>query len=139
MKTLQKFLLLSVSLFAVAAVAQQNPPHQGKGDEQGPRRMPSVEDQTKNLTEKLGLTDDQQPKVKAIVEDTHSQMMKIMQDENMAREDTMAKMRTLHEAASAKVNALLTDDQKKKFEDMQKEMREHMRQRQQEGGDNHPK
>jgi Spy/CpxP family protein refolding chaperone len=137
MKTFQKLVLLAVCMLAVGAFAQQNPPAQGGGDDQGrPRRgMPSVEDQVKNLTEKLSLTDDQQAKVKTILEDTRSQMMKAMQDDSMSREDKMAKGRSLREASNGKIRDLLTDDQKKKFDDMQKEAQERMRQRQQGGGD----
>jgi protein CpxP len=135
MKTIRKITLLAVCALAAAAFAQNAPPPQGAPPEgQGHRRgMPSVEDQVKHLTEQLSLTDDQQAKVKTIVEDTHSQMQTIMQDESASREDKMAKARTLHETAMGKVRELLTADQKKKFDDMQKEMQDHMHQRQ--GGD----
>ena len=94
--------------------------------------MPSVEDQLKNLTEKLSLTDDQQAKIKPILEDSRAQMQKVMQDDSMSREDKMAKGRTLREASNSKIREVLNDDQKKKFDDMQKEMQER-RQRQQSG------
>jgi Spy/CpxP family protein refolding chaperone len=120
-------------MFALGALAQQNSPAQGGGDQQGRRRgMPSVEDQLKNLTEKLSLTDDQQAKIKPILEDTRGQMQKLMQDDSMSREDKMAKGRTVREAGNAKIRDILNDDQKKKFDDMQKEMQER-RQRQQSG------
>lgn len=132
MNTIKRITLLAVCALATVAFAQQNPPPQGGGgNNQGHRRgMPSAEEQVKNLTEKLSLTDDQQAKVKTIIEDTHSQMQKLMQDESLSREDKMAKARSLHEAASGKVRDVLTDEQKKKFDDMQKEMQDHMRQRQ---------
>ena len=137
MKTIRKIALLAVCALATAALAQQNPPPQG-GDDQGRRRgMPSVEDQLKGLTERLGLNDDQQAKVKTILEDTRSQMGKIMQDESMSREDKMAKGRTLREAGNAKIREVLTDEQKKKFDDLQKEMQE--RRRPPSGGDSNPK
>jgi len=141
MNRIRKITLLAACALATAAFAQQNPPppQGGPGDGQGHRRgMPSAEEQTKNLTEKLSLTDDQQARVKTIVEDTHSQMQKLMQDESLTREDKMAKARSLHETAMGKVRDILTDDQKKKFDDMQKEMQDHMRQRQG-GGDGPPK
>ena len=140
MKTIRKIMLLAVCALATAALAQQNPPPQGGGDDQGRRRgMPSVEDQVKGLTERLGLNDEQQAKVKTILEDTRSQMGKVMQDESMSREDKMAKGRSLREASNAKIREVLNDEQKKKFDDMQKEMQERMRQRQQGGGDSNPK
>jgi periplasmic protein CpxP/Spy len=139
MKTIRKISLLAVCALAAVAFAQQNPPAQGGGEDQGRRRgMPSVEDQVKGLTEKLSLTDDQQAKVKTILEDTRGQMQKVMQDESMSREDKMAKGRSLRETANGKIRDVLTDEQKKKFDDMQKEMQER-RQRQQSGGDSNPK
>jgi hypothetical protein len=133
MKSIKTILLFIVCMFTLGAFAQQNPPAQGGGDQQGRRRgMPSVEDQLKNLTEKLSLTDDQQAKIKPILEDTRGQMQKLMQDDSMSREDKMAKGRTVREAGNAKIRDILNDDQKKKFDDMQKEMQER-RQRQQSG------
>ena len=141
MNTFKKLILLAVCMLAVGAFAQQNPPAQGGGDDQGrPRRgMPSVDDQVKTLTEKLSLTDDQQTKVKAILEDGRSQTTKIFQDDSMSREDKMAKIRTLREAGNTKIREVLTDDQKKKFDDMQKEAQDRMRQRQQGGDSGNPK
>jgi len=134
MKSIKTILLLIVCMFALGAFAQQGPPPQGGGDQQGRRRgMPSVEDQLKNLTEKVGLTDDQRAKIKPILEDARTQMQKVMQDDSMSREDKMAKGRTMREATNSKIREVLNDDQKKKFDDMQKEMQER-RQRQQ-GGD----
>jgi len=138
MKTIRKIMLLAVCALATAALAQQNPPPQGGGEDQGRRRgMPSVEDQLKGLTERLGLNDEQQAKVKTILEDTRSQMGKVMQDESMSREDKMAKGRSLREASNAKIREVLTDEQKKKFDDLQKEMQE--RRRPPSGGDSNPK
>jgi periplasmic protein CpxP/Spy len=136
MKMIRNITLLAVCALATVALAQQN---QGGGENQERRRgMPSVEDQLKGLTERLGLNDDQQAKIKTILEDTRSQMQKVMQDESMSREDKMAKGRSLREAGNGKIREVLTDEQKKKFDEMQKEMQERMRQRQQ-GGDSNPK
>ncbi|HKV94060.1 MAG TPA: Spy/CpxP family protein refolding chaperone [Candidatus Angelobacter sp.] len=141
MKTIHKLFLLAVCMLAMSAFAQQNPPAQGGNDGQGHHRrgMPSVDDQVKHLTEQLSLTDDQQSKVKAIVQDTHDQMTKLMQDESLSREDKMTKARSLHEAATGKIRDILTDEQKKKFDDMQKEMQEHMHQRREGGDSSNPK
>jgi len=52
----------------------------------------------------------------------------------MSQEDKMAKGRALRETANGKIRDLLTDDQKKKFDQMEQERRDRMKQRQQ-GGD----
>ncbi len=51
----------------------------------------------------------------------------------MSREDRMAKMRSMHDEAMAKVRTILNDDQKKKLDEWQKEMHEHNHKNEQEG------
>jgi periplasmic protein CpxP/Spy len=117
------------------AFQNQNPPPPQRGEGGGQRRgMPSVEDQVKDLGEKLQLTDGQKTKVKAILEDQRTQMQNLMKDDAMSREDSMTKMRSLREAADGKIRDILNDDQKKKYDQILQERRDRMRQRQQ-GGD----
>ena len=71
------------------------------------------------LTAALDLTADQQTQVKAIFETTHAQAKAVSDDTTLSQDDRMAKMKELHEAAFAKVRALLTPDQQKKFDEMQ--------------------
>jgi len=97
----------------------------------------SPADQVKELTEKLSLTDDQQGKIKTILEDIRDQMQKIRADDSLSQEDKMGKGRALRETANGKIRELLTDDQKKKFDQLEQERRDRMRQRQ--GGGEPPK
>lgn len=127
-------LFLAACLLAGAAFAQ-NPP---AGDQGGQRRgMPSVDDQLKNLTERLSLTDDQQAKIKPILEDQRTQMQALMKDESLSPDDRRTKGRSIRESTDTKIRDVLTDDQKKKYDAWQQEMRDRMRQRQQ-GGNNPP-
>jgi periplasmic protein CpxP/Spy len=144
MKKLRSVMLLSTFLFALGAFAFQsgsgqdaNQGHgQGQGQGQG-RGMPSVDDHVKLLTEKLDLTADQQAKIKTILEDQRQQMDAIRKDDSLSREDKMSKARALREASQAKVREILNDDQKKKLDQLEQEMRDRSRQRQ--GGDSNPK
>ena len=146
MKTSKITALLCTALFAVgmSAFAMQGPPDQGQpdqggdgqqhqggqGQQRGERRgQPSVDDILKDLTQKLNLSTDQQSKIKPILADTHKQMESIHQDDSIAREDKMEKMHALHDAATAKIRGVLTDDQKKQFDKMEQERREHTQQR----------
>ena len=115
-------LLLGLTAFA----QQQNPSGQAQpsGDQgQARHAMPSVDDQLKNLTDKLSLTADQQAKIKPILQDTQTQAQAVMKDSSLSQDDRRAKMRSLHESSSAKIRDVLNDDQKKKFDDWQQEMR----------------
>ena len=143
MKQIKMIVLAAVCLLAVAAFAQQsNPPAQppaGADQQQGQRRGPmSVDDQLKNLTDRLSLTADQQAKIKPILEDRNTQMQALMKDQSLSQEDRRSKGRTIQESTTGKIRDVLTDEQKKKYDEMQQEMRDRQRQRQG-GGDSNPK
>lgn len=97
------------------------------------RKMPSPEERaernTAQLTKKLNLTTDQQAKVKAIYLDQAAAMTKARTESKGDREGMMAKMKTMNEENDAKINALLTDDQKKAYSEWQTERRENMKNR----------
>jgi protein CpxP len=141
MKLTRTFVLLATSLLGAAAFAQQNPappPPNGADQPQGQRRgMPSVDDQVKMMSDRLNLTPDQQTKVKPILEDQRTQAQALRKDESLSDDDRRNKMRTLRESTNSKIRDVLTDDQKKQFDEMQQQMRD--RGRQQPGGDNPPK
>ncbi len=135
------FLAAAVLMFSLSALAQdpQGPGEGGRGD-RGGRRMPSVEDQTKDLATTLKLSDDQTKQVRVILQDQQDQRQKLMQDQSLSFEEKMPKMRELHETASGKIRALLTDDQKKQYDEMEKERQERRQHRkgQQPSGDATP-
>ena len=78
------------------------------------------------MTKHLGLTPDQVTQVKAIDQDGRTQMMAVHEDTSLAPADKHAKMKAIHEGQTAKVRAILTDDQKPKFDAMLAREREHM-------------
>ena len=82
------------------------------------------ESRLKMLTEKLDLTDDQQAKLKPILEDESTQMKTLHEDTSLAPEDKKAKMKELHESSTEKINAVLTPDQQSKWKQMKQEMME---------------
>lgn len=127
MKTLQYLLLLLAFATPAALLAQDNPPPPPAGGQgQMAHHMPSVDDQLAHLSSKLSLTDDQKPQVKTILQDQQDQMSALMSSNSGSRQDMHAKMRDIHEKSNAKIRAILTDDQKAKFDKMQSERRGRM-------------
>jgi SET domain-containing protein len=60
------------------------------------------------------LSSDQQEKIKPILQDLHNATVKLFQDENMSRDESLSKVRDSRFSADKKIRALLNDDQKKK-------------------------
>ena len=108
----------------------QDAPRNGGGP--GGRRGNQVE----FLTKKLNLTPDQVTQVKAIDADAATQMKALHEDTSVAEPDKRAKMMDIHKTSQDKIRALLTDDQKTKFDALQAQMRE--RRENHGGGDGPP-
>ena len=122
---------LSFGLGTALAQDNQEPPPQGPapgmGEHMGRHPMPSVDDQLKHLTRKLSLSDDQQAKLKPILEDQRKQMEQIHNDSSLSRQDRFSKMRDLHSSTDSQIKAVLNEDQQKKFDQMREEQHRHMR------------
>lgn len=107
----------SMLLIAPAMRAQQTAQtgEPAKGTPQGVV-LPDVGDQLKVLTQKLDLSVDQQPKVKAILQELHDASLKLTQDERASNEELLSKVRPLRMNADKEIREILSDDQKKKLD-----------------------
>jgi protein CpxP len=131
-----------IALIALPVMAQDPaappPPPQGQAGPQhghgGPGGMRG--NQVDFLTKKLNLTPDQVTQVKAIDDDARKQFMALREDTSVAGADKRTKMMDIHKASQDKIRALLTDDQKTKFDALQAQMRE--RREDHGGGDGPP-
>jgi Spy/CpxP family protein refolding chaperone len=83
------------------------------------------------LTKKLNLTPDQVTQVKAIDADSMTQAKAVQDDTSIAKADKHAKMMDIHKASQDKIRAILTDDQKTKYDAMQAEKQAKMKERKQ--------
>jgi periplasmic protein CpxP/Spy len=95
---------------------QAGPRHGGQGGMRG--------NQVEFLTKKLNLTPDQVTQMKAIDDSTRQQMMALRSDTSLTPDEKKPKMTAIHQASQDKIRALLTDDQKTKFDALQAQMRE---------------
>jgi Spy/CpxP family protein refolding chaperone len=93
----------------------------------GPRGMMDPGRRADRMKHELNLTDDQTAQVKSILEDGRTKMEAIHSNSSLSRDDRRAQMMSIHKAQDDRIEALLTPDQKTKFEAMQEQMRERMR------------
>jgi periplasmic protein CpxP/Spy len=125
---------LGMTAFAQDQTTPSTPPPM-----HGPRgQMINPDQQLEHLTKALNLTSDQQAQIKPILTNQQQQMMQLHQDQSLSREDKMAKGKSLHEDTTSKIEAVLTPDQKQKYEAMQQKMQERMQERMQGGGGTPP-
>jgi Spy/CpxP family protein refolding chaperone len=115
--------MLTLGMAASAALSQENGAQLGQGDH-GRGRM-DAEGQLKHLTEALDLTTDQQAQIKPILAARDQQRQQIFADQSLAEADRHTKMKAIQDATHGKIEAVLTDAQKQKFDAMQEKMHGH--------------
>ena len=76
------------------------------------------------MTKRYKLTPDQQSQIKPILQDEQQQMQSMRTETSSSREDKRAKMQSMHQASTQKIEAVLTDEQKQKFDADQQKMQE---------------
>jgi protein CpxP len=104
----------AAALTAAPAMAQGG----GGGGQGGGRAMMTPDQQVERLNAALTLTADQQTAIKAILEQSMKDNMALRDDTSLSQDDRMAKMRVIRDAQTAKIKALLNDDQKAKYDAM---------------------
>jgi Spy/CpxP family protein refolding chaperone len=97
----------------------------------------SVDSQLKNLSAQLNLTEEQRAQIKPILEDERQQLL--MKDDSLSREDRITNKQRIRERAGSKIRDLLNDEQKTKFDQLEKERRARMNSRKENSGGESPK
>ena len=126
---LKKYVLVLVAAgaFSIAAPlasaqdSQSNdqaapPSQENGGHHHGP---PDPARRTAELTKRLNLTSDQQPKVLAALQSENSQMESLHQDSSLSQPDRRAKMMEIRKTTDSDIRALLDSTQQKKWDEMQ--------------------
>ena len=95
----------------------------GMGGHRGGHMM-DPDQRLAHMTKRYKLTADQQSQIKPILEDEQTQMQAMRADSSTSRDDKRAKMMSMHQASTQKIEAVLTDEQKQKFEADQQKMQQ---------------
>src|ERR1700685_3799966 len=97
--------IVSIPMFAIAALAQQSTAQPRSATQDS---LPTVEEQLKVLNEKLDLTAVQQAKVKPILQHLHDATQNVIEDQNLSRDERLAKVRPERQAADKKIREILS-------------------------------
>jgi periplasmic protein CpxP/Spy len=87
------------------------------------RGMPSVQERLDRMTEELKLTDEQKPKVKAVLEASDKKRQELVGDSAVPQEQRREKMQALMEEQNKKLKEILTPEQYAKWDKMRGSMR----------------
>ena len=89
-----------------------------KDAKKGGKRGFSVEQQMERYTTQLSLTDEQKPKVEAVLKESFKKRQEIFNDSSIERSQMREKMQPIMEEQNKKMKAILTEDQFKKYQEM---------------------
>jgi hypothetical protein len=112
-KRLSLIALAAVLSLALPVLARQSPANAA---------VAPVDQHLKMLADKLDLTADQQDKARPILQEMHDDSEKIMDDKSLSHDEAMARMHPVFMKADKALREFLTDDQKKKLDEMEQQM-----------------
>ena len=116
---LATFLTLTLTAVAQQANAGGGP---AKGSPGGHHAVvPAAEVQLKFLAKELDLNSQQQEKMNPILQELHDSTMKLVQEPKMPHHEYVSKLRDARYGADKKIRAILTDEQKKKLDQVEQE------------------
>ena len=92
-------------------------------DKKGGKRGMSSDQLMEKYTEQLSLTDEQKPKVKAVLEDSGKKRREIFRDSALDQQQKKEKFQGTMEAQNKKMKEILTADQYKKYQEMNEKMK----------------
>ena len=96
------------------------------------RMLPEPEVQLKRLTKGLQLTAEQQKQIRPMLKEEYTSLKAIRQDENLSPKQIQAKVEALRTETIAKIQTVLTPEQKEKHDLVSKEIRANKQKRMQE-------
>ena len=120
MNVLKRSVLTLALVAGVSAPVVFAQPPGAPAGEKGERRGPSAADRFKEISEALGLTEEQKTQIKPIVTEEAAALAAIWQDKSLSREASREKAKAVRDSFGAKIEALLTPEQKTKWEGLKK-------------------
>lgn len=118
------FPMKRLSLLAVATAALLPLTFVSAQQQGGPRMRMSIDQRLAMMKSKLSLTDDQVAKLKSIFEAQKAQLDPIFQDKSLTPEQKREKAKPIMDAGKAKVDEVLTPEQKAKRDEFRKEAKQ---------------
>lgn len=124
----------AIVLIASAVTAQDNRRDfaNGRGGRNfagGPRGFDPVE----RMSRELNLTEDQKTRMRAAMDEQRKQRESLQADTTLSRQEKMSRMREMGETSRAKMDEILTTEQKAKQKELMEQRRQRMQDHQRKG------
>ena len=103
-----------VACSTLATAQDSTPPDAKKGGKRGPQ---TLEQQLERLAP-LKLTDEQKPKVEAVLKESSKKRQEIFNDSSIDRSQMREKMQPIMEEQNKKLKAILTEEQFKQYQEL---------------------
>lgn len=113
---------------AQIAAAQDTTDPNGSTQKQADRERRSPEEVVAMLDSKLSLSDDQKAKIQPIIEERQAKM-RALAGSSERRRKKGREMKSIMEDSGKKINAILNEAQKKKYKEIEDQMREQAKER----------
>jgi Spy/CpxP family protein refolding chaperone len=129
-------MLLTASILIAQASGQEqaqqgSAPTEGQGAATGERHARNPAGEARRLTRELGLTAEQEAKIRPILVDRQEKLQNVRAEAYTSPQDQMAKIHVIQEEAKKQIEAVLTDAQKQRYEQMLQQRQEQRQQQQQ--------
>lgn len=124
MKTSKLSAIITLTALSLASTAiaqekkEESKPAPPAAKTAPPAAKGAPQDRMKQISEMLGLTDEQKEKVRPIFQEQAKKMQEIFQDANLSQDDKRTKIADLRTTYNAKIKALLTPEQATTWEKM---------------------
>lgn len=134
MNRIRSLIVAGVILTAASTAQLMFAQDQDAGSQMTNLRSASPDQVVDMLAAKLNLSDDQKSQIKPIIVERRQKIADLKSDTSMRRRQKMRKMKSVFEESDKKIEAILNDQQKQQYIQIEQEMRQKMRQRMQNGG-----
>lgn len=128
MKRSNEILVVAVALAAAVFLPNVNAAQDKAPPAEGRRGDPAQQERRgQRMAEELGLSADQKAQIKAINQSYRPQLDALRDDQALSREQRREKAKALNQEREAKVDAILTPEQRTKAQAMREKARERMK------------
>jgi Spy/CpxP family protein refolding chaperone len=128
-KHLLSFIVLSALLTASASQTALAFQESESSQDQVRGGRPTPEEVVERLDKKLSLTDDQKAKITPIIAARQEKLKALAADQSGRRMQKARKAKSIFQESDNQIKAILNDQQKQRYAELEQQMREEMKQR----------